>query len=294
MNNYTIIDFETAGRKRATACSLGMVRIEGNKIVSKFHRLLKPECFPNFDPMNVMIHGITPSDVENEPEFIDLWLEIKPWLEDQIVVAHNTSFDISVLLRTLDLYQIEIPKFNYLCSYRLAKSSLPNLPYYSLDYLANHFGINFRHHDALEDCIATSEILKLLMDEIDENILESNIKESVIFGKKISSAKRVSDIVAEEGLIDENSPFFGKEVIFTGALTSMARLDAQQMVANIGGIVGKSLNSRTAFLVIGQQDFKVVGESGRSGKQKKAEELSKKGQIIEILSEQEFLNYFDN
>ena len=43
-------------------------------------------------------------------------------------------------------------------------------------------------------------------------------------------------------------------------------------------------------LVIGQQDYRVVGESGLSNKQKKAMEFLNKGQDIEILSESEFLS----
>jgi len=291
--NYTIIDFETAGSKRATACSIGMIKIEEGKVVSKYHRLIKPECFPNFNYMNMMIHGITPEDVQLEPEFNDLWEEIKPWIENQLLVAHNAAFDISVLTRSLELYKLEVPIFKYLCTYKLSKSAIENLPYYSLDYLANHFGIKFKHHDALEDCLATEKLLSFLLDLVDEKILESHVKESFVFGKRVQSRNRPANIDAEDGLKDENSIFYEKEVVFTGTLLSMTRNSAQQLVANIGGIVGKSLNFRTSFLVVGQQDYKVVAKIGKSATQMKAERLSSNGQVIEILSEQEFLDSFE-
>ena len=44
------------------------------------------------------------------------------------------------------------------------------------------------------------------------------------------------------------------------------------------------------ILVVGQQDYRVVGDSGMSNKQKKALKLLEKGQDIEILSEIEFLS----
>ena len=44
------------------------------------------------------------------------------------------------------------------------------------------------------------------------------------------------------------------------------------------------------ILVVGQQDYRVVGDFGMSNKQKKARKLLEKGQGIEILSEIEFLS----
>ncbi len=62
------------------------------------------------------------------------------------------------------------------------------------------------------------------------------------------------------------------------------------MVAQVGGIPTDSVTTKTNVLVVGQQDYKVVGESGMSSKQKKAMQLLEKGQDIEILSESEFLS----
>ena len=58
------------------------------------------------------------------------------------------------------------------------------------------------------------------------------------------------------------------------------------------GIAAKDVTDRTQVLVVGQQDYRVVGESGLSNKQKKAMAKLDKGQEIEILSEAEFLQMF--
>jgi DNA polymerase-3 subunit epsilon len=58
------------------------------------------------------------------------------------------------------------------------------------------------------------------------------------------------------------------------------------------GIPAKDVTDRTQVLVVGQQDYRVVGESGLSNKQKKAMAKLDKGQEIEILSEAEFLQMF--
>ena len=61
------------------------------------------------------------------------------------------------------------------------------------------------------------------------------------------------------------------------------------MVKDVGGIPMDSVTKNTDVLVVGQQDYRVVGADGMSSKQKKALCLLEKGQNIEILSESEFL-----
>jgi DNA polymerase-3 subunit epsilon len=43
--------------------------------------------------------GLGPEHVADKPEFNELWAELKPLIEDQFIIAHNASFDISVLRR---------------------------------------------------------------------------------------------------------------------------------------------------------------------------------------------------
>ena len=61
-------------------------------------------------------------------------------------------------------------------------------------------------------------------------------------------------------------------------------------MSEVGGIPTDSVTAKTDVLVVGQQDYRVVGDSGMSGKQKKALQLLEKGKDIEILSETEFLS----
>ena len=64
----------------------------------------------------------------------------------------------------------------------------------------------------------------------------------------------------------------------------------KKKIKDIGGIPIDSVTKQTEVLVIGQQDYYRVGDSGMSNKQKKALKLLEKGQDIEILSESEFIN----
>jgi DNA polymerase-3 subunit epsilon len=157
--NFTVIDFETANSKRASACALGIVRVEGGKIVEKEAWLIRPEDM-KFSYMNIAIHGIRPEQVEDEPEFGELFTKIfREKLEGQLVVAHNASFDMSVLRKSLDLYGLEYPSFDYLCTVKIAKKTWPELYNHKLNTVSEFLGFEFNHHDALDDCLACANLL---------------------------------------------------------------------------------------------------------------------------------------
>lgn len=90
-------------------------------------------------------------------------------------------------------------------------------------------------------------------------------------------------------LIDEGNYFFGKSVCFTGTCQYGVRKQLLQKVKDVGGIPMDKVTNDTDVLVIGQQDYRVVGADGMSSKQKKAFSLLENGHNIEILSETEFI-----
>ena len=69
----------------------------------------------------------------------------------------------------------------------------------------------------------------------------------------------------------------------------MVRADAQQLIANVGGTLGNGVTKQTDYLIVGQQDYRVVGDDGMSSKQEKAVKIIEKGATLEILSENDFL-----
>lgn len=157
--NFTVIDFETANSKRASACALGIVKVVDGKIVEQEAWLIKPEDM-RFNGMNIAIHGIRPEQVENEPEFDELYMKVfKDKLADQLIIAHNASFDMSVMRKTFDLYGIEYPTFDYLCTVKIAQKTWPDLFNHKLDTMSDFLDFKFKHHDALDDCLACANVL---------------------------------------------------------------------------------------------------------------------------------------
>jgi DNA polymerase III subunit epsilon len=298
--DFITIDFETATAQRDSPCELGLTFVKNRQIVETKSWLIKP-MYDDFDYFNVLIHGIRPEDVADKPEFDVLWDEIKPLIENQFLIAHNAGFDMSVLRRTLEAYQLPFPTLQYSCSYIFSKKVWQGLPAYDLKTLCNANGIVFKHHRAGADSRATAELALKAFDKaevysVDDfpEKLRTSVGQLFEGGYRPSETKRVYKNVAEQIVGDPSkhnpeSIFYGKTVIFTGTLSSMVRSKAQQAIADIGGILGNAITKDTDFLVVGQQDYKVVGDDGMSSKQEKAIKLIEKGAAIEVISENDFL-----
>lgn len=298
--DFITIDFETATAQRDSPCELGLTFVKNRQIVETKSWLIKP-MYDDFDYFNVLIHGIKPEDVADKSEFDVLWDEIKPLIENQFLIAHNAGFDMSVLRRTLEAYQLPFPTLQYSCSYIFSKKVWQGLPAYDLKTLCNANGIVFKHHRAGADSRATAELALKAFDKaevysVDDFPEKLRTSVGLLFegGYRPSETKRVYKNVAEQIVGDPSkhnpeSIFYGKTVVFTGTLSSMVRSKAQQAIADIGGILGNAITKDTDFLVVGQQDYKVVGDDGMSSKQEKAIKLIEKGAAIEVISENDFL-----
>lgn len=300
--DFIALDFETATSDRHSPCEIGLTFVERGEIVDSKSWLIKPFSYPYFDSFNILIHGIKPEDVANAPEFPELWNTIKPLIENKFIIAHNAGFDFSVLRKTLEYYNLPFPNLSYACSYIISKKVWENMPAYDLKTLCQIKNINFNHHRAAADSKACAELVLKAFSETGTNSihdfpekLKTTIGQLYEGGYKPSESKRIyrpknlSFVIGDTSKHNTESIFYGKTVVFTGTLSSMARSEAQQLIANIGGFNGNGVTNDTDYLIVGHQDYKIVGEDGMSSKQEKAVKLIEKGLELEILSEEDFL-----
>lgn len=297
--DFVAIDFETANECRSSACAIGIAVVSDYEIVERKHFLIKPPTL-FFNPYNVAIHGIRGEHVINEPKFDQLWPKIKCYFEKRLVVAHNASFDISVLRKTLDEYRVLYPEFNYSCTRIISKATWPNHMSYALNYIADYLGIEFLHHNAEEDAVACAKVLIKASKELG---IKSHLELAEICklkigrlypggydpSRKISCKVKANQVVANKETFDQNHLLYGKKVVFTGKLQSMPRKDAMQQVVDIGGICVDSINKTVNYLVIGENDMNKLKGKDRSSKMLKVEKLVSEGYDIEVIGESEFL-----
>ena len=169
--NFTAIDFETATSAYSSICSMGICVVENNKVVERKEFLIRPVPFV-FNDYNIYIHGIHPEDVENEYTFDALWDEIKPYLEGKTIVAHNAQFDVGALRATLDMFGIDYPTFDYICTVKLSQKAYPELESHKLNNLGNVLGICFNHHEACDDAYVCAEILLKVLKDFEMDTLQ--------------------------------------------------------------------------------------------------------------------------
>ena len=75
-----------------------------------------------------------------------------------VTIGHS-SFDRQALDRTAEKYNLPMFPVAWLDSTVIARDAWPGLPSYALPLLAEMLNIDFRHHDALEDARAATEVV---------------------------------------------------------------------------------------------------------------------------------------
>ncbi len=170
MTTFTAIDFETANRSRASACSIAAVTMdEDGTVIDERADLIRPPAgLDYFHPINISIHGLRPVDVADAPGWEEVVDDYRTMIGEGPVVAHNMAFDFSVwngLAGELGTPTLDSPR---LCTYRTAQSVLgwPRGTM-KLDQVFRHYfpTETFSHHRADADALACARILVAELDD---------------------------------------------------------------------------------------------------------------------------------
>lgn len=157
---FTAIDFETAIGHHP--CSVGVITVENGVIVDEYVSLIKP---PNneYSPYTIKVHGIYPRDTVNARTFSQIFPEIQKRLINRIVVAHNESFDRTVLMKSMALYGLSYEQLNiavkWECTVKIYKAK--GLKPAKLSDCCRIMNIELQHHEALSDARACAQLYLL-------------------------------------------------------------------------------------------------------------------------------------
>jgi DNA polymerase III subunit epsilon len=305
--NFLAIDFETANEKRSSPCALGIAVVKNFEVVEKRTWLIRPPEL-RFNGINTSIHGITAKDVAKEPTFDQLWKKINHLFQTPLLVAHNAPFDLSVLRATLDHYKLPYPELHFGCSVIYAKQVWPHMPDHKLPTLSRHLNIQLHHHEAGSDALACAHIsLQAFRHAGIQKHEHIKTKLRVQSGQLYPGGYHTCRPIAAIKPVTINAPasappvqkpvvaapspahpFHSSKMVFTGNM-KIKRANAMQLAQAIGAIVSNTVSTATDYLVVGDQDVRIVGMDGMSAKQEKAVALIKKGAKIKVIGESEFL-----
>ena len=299
------LDFETANACRSSACAVSAVKYNlMGEAVDGFTTLINPH--EPFDFFNVMIHGINEFMVADAPDIAEAMTEVFKLIDSEsIVVCHNAAFDMSVLRNALEKNPIPIPDFTFTCTYRLASRILPKNVSYSLPDVAEQCGVlDLIHHDAESDAATCARILIYLINMFDGDIDKLHITANIKYGHFENGEYDGIHKAVRESLpgnktkhnklpaftVGPDSPFYQKQVAFTGKLESMTRAEAIEIINTIGGYGSDKMSKQTDFLITGYQNPAVLAEGkSKSSKYIAAEKMLSEGKSIEIIPEDMFI-----
>ena len=275
---FVALDVETANPDMSSICQIGIVHFEDGKAVDSWSTLIDPHDY--FDGMNVSIHGIDEDDVRGAPDFKQASAEVRRRVANQIVAIH-TAFDRNAIARASLRHEVDAPECFWLNTASVARRAWPEVAQkgYGLSALSKKFGIEFEHHNAVEDARAAGLILVRAMTEANLDL------DGWLDRVKRPLGANGSDSMARDG--NPEGSLFGEIVVFTGAL-AIPRREAADMAAKAGCETADGVTKHTTLLVVGDQDIRLLNGHEKSNKHRKAEELIAKGIPIRILTESDF------
>ncbi|MCR8998373.1 exonuclease domain-containing protein, partial [Brevibacillus laterosporus] len=96
-DTYVVFDVETTGLSAVydTIIELAAVKIRGGETIDKLEAFANPH-HPLSAP-TIELTGITDDMVRDAPDVVDVVRDFKEWIGDDVLVAHNASFDMGFL-----------------------------------------------------------------------------------------------------------------------------------------------------------------------------------------------------
>lgn len=286
--DFTVIDTETTGLEPQfdEIIEIAAMRVRDGKVVATFETLVKPS-----KPIDAFIEnltGITNEMLSLAPSAVDVIPAALSFLGDDVLVGHNVNFDINFLYDCAERYCGKTVRNDFVDTMRISRKVLPELKHHRLKDIAKYYNTEQPiAHRAIAECETTLRCVEhLRKDVIDQYGSEAAFLE--LCKRSNSAWAHLDRLTTEKTEFDEAHPLYGKHCVFTGVLEQLPRVQAAQMVVDLGGFADNGVTKKTNFLILGNNDYCKSIKDGKSSKHKKAEQYKLEGFDIEIIPESIF------
>lgn len=172
--NFVVVDTELTGLNefRDNIIAIGAIKMKGKtiKLGDVFYRTVSPST-KKFRRESIMIHEITPSELEKCPEIKPILREFIKFATDSILVGHCVDIDLAFLKREIksnigeifDPFAIDtLLIYKWLIKKEVLPADFSNKN--SLEDIALSLGIEAKDlHDALSDAFITAQVFQKLL-----------------------------------------------------------------------------------------------------------------------------------
>lgn len=184
MENYNVvvIDFETTGLSPnlgERAIEVGAVLLSNNQIVDRFQSLMNPG--KRISGFIEDYTGITNKMLSSAPSIAEAMGELKNFIGNHHLVAHNASFDSRFLDAEFDRIKHK-RKNEFACSLLVSRRIYPEAPNHKLETLVRYKNLKTDgvHHRALADAEMTAHLWLKLMEDIKDRYQFNNVTFDII------------------------------------------------------------------------------------------------------------------
>jgi len=244
MISFVAIDFETANAKRASVCSVGVVKVVDNVIVDAFYSLVDPDT-DDWGWMQTQVHGIVHEHVKDSPKFDVVWNDsILPMLEGaDYIIGHAVSFEKSVINKSCEKYHLPFLDIEYKCSLKLAQK-VYKLSSAKLNRVCDVFGFELLHHHALSDALASARIAINFYKDKDKGEkfgkYELSEEENAIIDMQMSELGTVSSLKKKKAVKNNDNGVTDKQrhlLLSLGAeeceIDTLTRVEASEVIGKL-------------------------------------------------------------
>ena len=189
--SFCVIDLETTGSlpNKDRIIDIGLIKVKNFEIVDEKNFLINPEMrIPRFIQK---LTKIKQKDVESAPIIDDVIDDVINFIGDDILVAHNISFDIPFLNGVLKRLKKPILENKTLCTNIMTRNLIPEIISSNLTYMNKLFNLpEFKAHRALEDARMTAHLLVHYLHFFEDRQL-TKVNQLYYPAKKFELHKRV-------------------------------------------------------------------------------------------------------
>lgn len=157
VDDFVIFDLETTGLNPADSeiIQIGAIRYNNENEIERFNTYVKPTKRISSEITN--INGITNEMLQDAPDIKEALLSFKEFIKNDVLIAHNTSFDMKFLQTYNNLIYGETFNNMTLDTLSLARKYI-NTHNHKLETLKKFLKIKIGSHNSLDDCIVTHKV----------------------------------------------------------------------------------------------------------------------------------------
>ena len=166
---YVVFDVETTGLSAVydTIIELAAVKMYKGNIIETFEQFIDPGH--PLSQTTINLTGITDDMVRGSKSEEEVLRLFKEFSGDDILVAHNASFDMGFLNTSYGKYDIAEAENPVIDTLEMSRFLHPQLKSHRLNTLAKRYGVNLeQHHRAIYDSESTGQLCWIFIKEARE------------------------------------------------------------------------------------------------------------------------------